>query len=133
MNGQCFCGAVTFQVTPPTDFVSHCHCRSCRLSHGAPMVTWTSVPPDRFLLKSGQDQLRSYASSPEVEWQFCGHCGSSLFYRASYTPDKVYVAAACLDELDQPPDSHVSFEEHLPWFDPAAPLPRYRGKSSEPV
>ena len=87
------------------------------------MVTWTSVPPDRFLLKSGQDQLRSYASSPEVEWQFCGHCGSSLFYRASYTPDKVYVAAACLDELDQPPDSHVSFEEHLPWFDPAAPLP----------
>ena len=39
MTGRCLCGAVAFELTPPTDFLSICHCRSCRLSSGAPFYT----------------------------------------------------------------------------------------------
>ena len=95
------------------------------------MVTWTSVAPERFALQSGAEILRSYWSSPEVEWQFCSNCGSSLFYRATHTPGQVYVAAASLDGLDRLPDSHVSFEEHLPWFHPGLALPHFQGKGKQ--
>lgn len=131
LNGRCLCGQVQFRLEPPTDFVSHCHCRSCRLSHGAPLVTWTSVPPERFVMGTGQECLRSYHSSPEVQWQFCGNCGSSLFYRATHSPGQVYVAAAALDGLDRLPQSHVSFEERLPWFQVGDELPCFQEKSQQ--
>lgn len=127
LSGRCFCGEVRFRLTPPSEFASHCHCRSCRLSHAAPMVTWTAVPLDRFHLDSGQEWLRSYHSSPQVAWEFCSRCGSSLFYRASFAAEKIYVAAASLEALDRTVERHVSFEEHLPWMG-RLDLPRKRGK-----
>ncbi len=33
LEGGCLCGAVRFSLTPPTDFVAHCHCQSCRRAH----------------------------------------------------------------------------------------------------
>ena len=127
LSGRCFCGGVHFRLTPPSEFASHCHCRSCRLSHAAPMVTWTAVPLDRFHLDGGEELLRSYHSSPEVAWEFCSRCGSGLFYRASFAAEKIYVAAASLEALDRPIESHVSFEEHLPWM-AQLDLPRKTGK-----
>lgn len=128
LEGRCFCGAIRFQLVPPTEFASHCHCRSCRLSHGAPMVTWTSVPRARFKLLNGQELLRTYFSSADVGWEFCSQCGSSLFYRATFAPEKIYVAAANLEALDRPVESHVSFEEHLPWMENQDRLPRLLDK-----
>lgn len=136
LRGRCLCGAVRFTLTPPTAFHSHCHCRSCRLAHGAPYVTWTAVPVERFALDAGAEALRWYRSSATIEWGFCGVCGSSMLYRAVATghpeapdPGRVYVAAASLvDPMDRPPAAHVSFEERLPHTVPGDGLPRYRGK-----
>jgi len=45
---------------------------------------------------------------------------------------KRYVPVAVLTEpLDRDPDSHVSFEEHVGWFELDDRLPRCRGKSEE--
>ena len=136
LRGTCFCGAVRFRLTAPTDFVAHCHCRSCRVSHGAPFVTWTSVPQDRFVFESPESHLRWYRSSPQIEWGFCATCGSSLLYRAvaSGNPeapklDRMYVTAASLDALDRMPAVHVSYEEHVDWLRVPDGLPKHRGKS----
>lgn len=131
MNGRCFCGGIRFRLEPPTDFASHCHCESCRRSHAAPFVTWTSVPPDRFVLESGAELVREYRSSPQVAWEFCQRCGSSLFYKHLETPEKVYVAVAALDRLDRPVEGHASYEEHAPWLDLREEVPRYVGKTDE--
>jgi len=131
LSGRCFCGEVRFYLLGPTDFVSHCHCESCRRSHAAPFVTWTSVPLTRRFFEAGEKLLRSYNSSSEVAWDFCSHCGSSLCYRSTSAPDTVYVAAASLDRLDQACEGHVSFEEHLPWLDLSPEVPRFVGKTSQ--
>ncbi len=134
--GGCLCGRVRFRITPPTDFLSHCHCRSCRLSHGAAFVTWTSVPLDRFAYEAGEAELTWYRSSPHIAWAFCGTCGSPLLYQAvapghheSPKTDRIYVSAACLEgPLNREPQAHVSYEERVPWHTPGDGLPRYRGK-----
>ena len=138
LRGRCLCGAVAFTLTPPTDFVTHCHCESCRRSHGAAFVTWTGVPLERFELVSGEAQLRWYRSSRWIEWGFCGRCGSSMLYRAveeghveAPRLDRMYVTAASLDALDRPASAHVSFEEHVPWLDVKDDVAKYRGKAVE--
>ncbi len=139
IRGRCLCGTVQFQLTPPTDFVAHCHCQSCRLAHGAPLVTWTSVPLDRFELMCPEDEILWYRSSEWIEWGSCRHCGSSMLYRAnreghpeSPRLDRMYVTAASLiDPLDREPDAHVSYEERVPWHRFSDELPKYRGKTGE--
>lgn len=136
LRGRCLCGRVRFEIEPPTAFHSHCHCTSCRLAHGAPYVSWTSVPRARFVLCDGAEVLRWYRSSPQIEWGFCGTCGSSMLYRAvaaghpeSPSVDRIYVTVASLiDPMDRPPEAHVSFEERLPTTKPGDGLPCYRGK-----
>ena len=134
VQGQCYCGAIRFELTFPTKFCSHCHCEDCRKSHGAPFVTWTSVPLSQFKLLAGNQKLRKYESHPGVFWEFCGGCGTSLFYRSNELPNRVDITVANLTgPLDREPDSHASFEEHVSWLTVADKLPQYRGKTQEPV
>ncbi len=128
MQGQCFCGAVRYRLIPPTDFAGHCHCQSCRSATGAPMVSWTSVPNEQFELLEGHERLRIYPSSPEVIWEFCNRCGTTLFYHSNENSDRTYVTVASLREpLDRDLESHVSFEEKPAWFD--WDLPRFYAKT----
>ena len=141
IRGRCLCGAVQFRLRPPTDFSAHCHCHSCRLAHGAPFVTWTSVPVDRFELDCPEDAVRWYRSSEWILWGSCRTCGSSMLYRAdraghpeSPRLDRIYVTVASLiDPLDREPDAHVSYEEHVPWLRLTDGLPKHRGKTGETV
>ncbi len=131
--GRCLCGGVRFALRPPTEFCSHCYCESCRLAHGAGVVTWTSVPEERLLVHAGADQIREYHSSPGVSWHFCATCGSSLLYRSTEAPGRVYVAVGSLTgPLDREPDSQVSCEEKPAFMGSLPNLPRYRGKA-EPM
>ena len=139
-TGRCLCGSVRFRIAFPTDFVAHCHCRSCQLAHGAPFVTWTSVPLDRIEFLEGDEALRWYRSSECILWGFCSHCGSSMFYRAdreghheSPRTDCIYISAACLDELDQNPACHVSCEERSRLLRSLDSIPAYRGKTNERI
>jgi len=134
MQGQCFCGAVRYRLTPPTDFAGYCHCQSCRSASGAPLLSWTSVPNDQFELLEGGDRLKIFARSPQVTWQFCSRCGTTLFYHSNETSGRTYVTVATLTSpLDRPLESHVSFEEKPAWFDLDPDLPRFFGKTDLPI
>jgi len=138
-RGSCLCGAVTYVLELPTDFVAHCHCASCRAISGAAFLTWTSVPRDRLTIH-GEDTVRWYQSSDTIRWGSCAGCGSTLFYCADAEghpeaprTDCMYLTVGTLhDPLDRDPGAHVSFEERVPWFTPADHLPTLRGKTSAP-
>lgn len=132
IRGKCHCGRIEFELRPPTKMCSHCHCESCRRTHGAAFVTWTSVDENDFMLRKGEDHLAHYESSPGIDWQFCRHCGSPMFQTTRHSPGIVYVVVAALvDPLDRAPDAHVSFEEKVPWLTVGDTLPKYREKTSD--
>lgn len=132
IRGRCFCGSIHFQLTPPTEIFSHCHCESCRLSHGAAFVTWTSVPEPQFELAGGIKLVSHYISESGAEWGFCSNCGASMFYRVESAPGRVYITAANLiDPMDRDPERHMSFEERVDWVEVGDDLPKHRGKTDE--
>jgi hypothetical protein len=137
IRGQCLCGAVRFQLIPPLDTLTHCHCRSCRLSRGVAFVTWTSVPPKRFAVTSGEGEIAWYRSSPPVRWGSCRICSSPMFYVADQGghPEApklghVYVSVGSLTSpVEDRPAAHVSWEEHVAWVEGAEALPRFAAKT----
>jgi hypothetical protein len=124
-RGACLCGAVTFVATFPTNWVAHCHCTMCQREHGAAFVTWVSVPSEQFQLNDAQGVLHTYPSSPGAMRQFCGRCGSSLFFRSDNWPGEVHVARAnFFDPLDRAPAMHGFYDTHVDWFAVNDDLPR---------
>jgi hypothetical protein len=139
ISGRCLCGAVQFEIMPPFTGMTHCHCRSCRLSRGVAFVTWASVQLDRFHVVAGEDSLSWYASSPGIRWGFCRTCGSSMLYRADQAGhpdaprlDHVYISVGSLtDTADKLPTAHVSYEERVGWIEHHDTLPKHRGKTED--
>lgn len=132
IKGHCHCQRVQFEMFTPTDFCSHCHCESCRRTHGAAFVTWTSVSNEKLIITKGQELIHKYESSPEIIWMSCQYCASPLFQTTRYTQGKTYVCVASLSSpLDREPDSHVSFEEKVDWIKIKDGLSCYREKSSD--
>ena len=140
LEGRCLCGAVRFRLAPPLGPMTHCHCQSCRLSHGAAFVTWTSVPLERFAFDAGEADVVWHRTSPGVRWGGCRLCASSMLYIADQPhPDGVHVnyvyvsAGSLTSPLPAEPVAHVSYEEHVRWIENADALPRHRGKTDERI
>lgn len=76
LAGRCLCGAVTFTAVPKAGMHA-CHCEICRRTSGG---VFLSVDCGDSVEAEGD--LKSYVSSEWGERQFCGVCGSSLFWHA---------------------------------------------------
>ena len=126
--GRCFCGAVRFEVTPPTLFCAHCHCSMCRRLHGAAYVTWFGVPYTGFRVLAGVADLVRYRSSDHGTRSFCRHCGSTLFCESTNHPDWIDVVLASMERpIDRSPETHFFVDDRADWSHFDDGLPRFGG------
>jgi len=139
VSGGCFCGAITYEIVLPTLACGHCHCSMCRRPHGASYVTWAVVPPGQFRIMSGQEHLKTYASSAHGRRQFCSICGSQMFCwhegPDGSPPRVIDVAVASLHgDIDRRPEAHYFFDSRADWTDIPDNLPKYGGQTgTEPL
>ncbi|MCB0383867.1 MAG: GFA family protein [Bdellovibrionales bacterium] len=136
-TGGCLCGRVRYKVRGPIKFVAHDHCSICRRAHGAAFVTWCGVKSEveQFEMVSGLDNLTAYKSSKEAERQFCGVCGSQLFFRSENWPGEVHFTRVSVDqEMAEQPKAHVYFSDRVSWLDCKDGLPKFGGPTGmEPL
>ncbi len=128
-RGSCLCGEVQFELHWPSKWVAHCHCSLCRRAHGAAFVTWVGMAVGHCHLHDPHARLHWYASTFGAERGFCGHCGSSLFFRSVQWPGELHVALANLrDPVDRAPQAHAYWDSHVDWIalDPGDGLKRMR-------
>lgn len=126
LTGSCLCGAVAFEADLPTLFLCHCHCRWCRLAHGAPFVTWAGVPSTAIRFPGAQPVWRR--SSVRSERASCPTCGTPLFFRSQSSPGEIHIAAATIRSgLDREPSAHLFVEQKLPWLRLGDDLPHISG------
>jgi hypothetical protein len=125
LTGQCLCGAIRYQLTGEPRHVAVCHCRDCRRSAGAPMVSWAMFPESALALLQGQP--KTINSSGSAMRSFCPDCGTGLFYRnAVILPGIVDVQSATLDDPDAlPPGVQIQVAERLHWMQQAHELPAF--------
>ncbi len=133
--GACFCGAVRFEIEPPTAFCGHCHCTMCQRSNSAGYVTWVGVAKSQFRMLSGKDSLTTYASSDHGTRSFCKVCGSSLFCELTGEPDQIDITLANFTTpIDREPKFHIYFSDRASWISVDEKLPRLGGKTGvEPL
>jgi hypothetical protein len=125
LTGQCLCGAIRYQLTGEPRHVAVCHCRDCRRSAGAPMVSWAMFPESALTLLQGQP--KTINSSGSAMRSFCPDCGTGLFYRnAVILPGIVDVQSATLNDPDAlPPGVQIQVAERLHWMQQAHELPAF--------
>ncbi len=124
LTGGCLCGAVRYRISVAPVEAQYCHCRMCRLAHGAPVVAWLTVPVAGFELTAGAPT--GFRSSAKACRHFCGACGTPLTWRKAERPRHIDVSIGSLDEPQRaPPILHVWTDSQIAWFDTADDLPRH--------
>ncbi|MFZ0014045.1 MAG: GFA family protein, partial [Acidimicrobiia bacterium] len=93
LEGKCLCESVGYVIEGEARPVVNCHCSRCRRHTGHYMAA-TAAPVEAVEISG--DTLRWYAVTDQVQYGFCGNCGSTLFWRTSRRPDLISIAAGTL-------------------------------------
>lgn len=121
-TGQCRCGTIRFTVEGDPAHAALCWCKECRASAGTPMVEWTLFPSEAVTIDGTPV---TYESSPDTFRQFCGTCGTGLFYlNENFFPGMIDVQGATFDDPDAfPPQAMIQTADAPAWHRQLADLP----------
>ena len=120
------CGSVRFELASYPCDCGWCHCRTCRLTSGAPAMVFASVPAGHLAWTKGADAVRSVASSSFGHRSFCGNCGTPFLMEVDHQPETVDFSVATLDDPEAiAPGFHIFWGSRIGWFDPGDDLPRH--------
>ena len=123
LTGSCLCGAVAYQVDADMSRIVHCHCQTCRKTHGAAFSSVTAVPRESFRWTRGSDLLTAFESSPGKFRRFCRRCGSHIMAERVAQP-VVLLRLGCLDSaVAERPQVHIWRSDGASWYDPKAAFP----------
>lgn len=130
LSGGCQCGAIRYEASGEPAYSAICHCADCRKSAGAPMVGWALFPEGQVGISGTPVH---YQSSDNVTRQFCGTCGTGLFYTNPVVfPGMIDIQSGTLDDQGAlPPAIHVQMAEAVPWMATAHELPHFDRYPSE--
>jgi hypothetical protein len=124
LEGGCMCGAVRYAADGAPFHSTLCHCVDCRRASGAPALAWFSVRRDALRWTAGAPAR--HASSPGVERQFCGRCGTQLTWHSASVPDEIDVTTCSLDDPEAvAPADHTFYAQRVRWLHLADGLPHY--------
>ncbi|QCB42412.1 GFA family protein [Sphingomonas sp. PAMC26645] len=124
LAGRCHCGAISYVAEGEPEHHALCHCGDCRRSAGAPMVGWIAFRSEQVTIAG--DPV-TYESSASGRRQFCGRCGTGLFYtNAEYLPGIIDVQSCTLDDPEAvAPGAHIQVADRLAWMANVAALPAF--------
>ena len=125
LHGSCLCGAVAYEVDADIGPIVHCHCATCRKTHGSAFSTVSPIPREKFRFTKGEAQLGAYESSPGKFRRFCTRCGSHITADRVGQP-VVLLRLGCLDtDIDARPRAHIWRFDAANWYDPKDQLPEF--------
>ena len=124
-TGRCHCGKIRYAIESERIYAAVCHCEDCRRSSGAIAVGWSAYPAAGLTVTGGKP--REYASSEHGRRQFCGDCGTGLFYyNDEVLPGLVDIQLTTFDDPENhEPQIHVQTGDELPWEAGLGELPRF--------
>ena len=78
INGECFCGEVTYRIEGKLRDARSCHCSRCRKVFSSQASAYALVEPQEFKWLTGEYLLSTYVDTHECGFKFCSLCGSTL-------------------------------------------------------
>jgi hypothetical protein len=125
LSGSCLCGRLAYEAEAELTGIVHCHCETCRKTHGAAFSSVASVPKAAFRWVRGEEVVRSYESSPGKQRYFCGECGSHLAAGRAESANMM-LRLGCLDTAATCDRQwHIWRSDGASWYDPKAEWPEF--------
>lgn len=109
-RGTCFCGAVEVEASGEPLEMGYCHCASCRLHAGAPLVAFTLWKDDQVRVVRGAEMIGHFNKSGFSDRQFCTRCGGALM-AAHPGMGLTDIRAEVLPTLGFRPTVHLNYAE----------------------
>lgn len=109
-EGECFCGAVHFQVSGAPVAMGYCHCESCRHWSAGPVNAFTLWEPSSLKITRGEGDIGTFNKTSRSYRKWCTKCGGHLFTDHPHW-NLVDVYAALLPTLPFEPGVHVNYAE----------------------
>jgi hypothetical protein len=129
VNGSCFCGKVSYEITGNMGVFQYCHCSRCQKVTGSAHAANLFVAPDDFKWLDGEASVGRY-DPPETKYfatSFCKNCGSSLPW-LSKSGQVVIVPAGSLDgDPGIRPTQNIFCNSRSEWYTAASSLPEHEG------
>jgi adenylate cyclase len=135
-TGGCYCGAVRYESRKPSSQSGTCHCRMCQRWTGSPCATGVFFETESFSFTKGEP--KTFLTSPILERQFCGDCGTSIGHRY-IIGDLAETQIIFIGTLDEPhrydgPGWYFGAESHLPnWYILKDDVPQIRADTDENI
>ena len=117
MKGSCLCGTVEYEIARLDSPIAHCACRTCRKAHAAAFTTTAAVSREHFSWRKGQENLKSYESSPGKHRYFCATCGSHLVAERVDQPNLILRVATLDDDPGNPPVCLIWQSHEVSWLE----------------
>nr|WP_087025114.1 GFA family protein [Thaumasiovibrio subtropicus] len=109
------CGAVTFQLTGDLPSIYQCHCSLCRKVSGSSSNSALIVARSHFQWRSGENQIKSFATPSGFKSEFCCHCGSPV-PNLSADGQSYWVPAGLMSEpISTQVSAHVYVDSRANW------------------
>ena len=117
-EGGCLCGRVRYHLSQPPVASVHCHCSLCRKAGGTAFASISVVRKKYVQVLAGQEEVRTYRSSPGFERTFCGQCGSTLWVFEDWNPKGLSMPmGGFYENPGQRPGSHIFVGSKAPWHE----------------
>ena len=133
MTGECFCGAIKYEIGGSFEKVRSCHCSRCRkaFSGAGSAVVWLEAGKHSWT--EGESELQTFTNSEDVGLGFCKRCGSTLCGILDGT-----VFCITLGTLNGDPDlkidEHIFVGSKAKWDEIGGDAPQYSdGPESDPI
>ncbi len=125
-SGGCLCEKIRYTWSRTPLETTHCHCKMCQRQHGAAFATYVRIERKQLEIHAGAQHIVSYASSEEVLRQFCGICGSTLFFDYLPMPEILFVTAGSMDDHSTlEPAHHIFTQTKASWVELCDDLPKF--------
>lgn len=125
LAGQCYCGAVRYQVQDAFVYAANCHCSQCRRTTGSAFKPFAGIEREKLAVVQGADGLL-IVGEPDGHDAHCAACGSLLY---SVVRDGAFVHVPMGTLVDAPsirPSKHIFVGSKAPWFEITDDLPQYQ-------
>ena len=106
ITGECFCGAIKYQIEGELHDARSCHCSRCRKAFSAQASAYALVKPGEFSWLRGENLLTSYIGEQGFGLQFCSKCGSTLV--GVYQEEVHGVTLGCING-----DPNIKLSRHI--------------------
>lgn len=127
VQGSCLCGAVKFEITPPSTMFKYCHCTRCRKATGAAHAANIFIPAAQFRWLTGETLLRHFdlPGAKRFAVNFCSQCGTRMPHKVTGT-ENMLIPAGVLDAApDLRPDSNIFWGSKAEWYVETPELPKH--------